>query len=343
MRKATILTIAVAVPFLLSGCAAVGNGMSQIGERLNSASSSPQEQRAQKQATLPHCAKSLGTIAIVEPEHNWWQQIQVQSPEALIKIYIQQSKCFTIVDRGRGFALAQQERALAGGGELRKGSNLGKGQMKAADYLITPDIVSNNNNAGGNALGGILGAVVPGIGGIIASQITLSDKTAEVTLSVTDVRSGEEKAMTQGSARKTDLGFGAAGIGVGAGSGGIGFAGAGASSYSNTEIGQVLAMAYLDAYAKLIEQLGGLPAEAAAANITATGASAPAAPAKQSISTARAGHLFHGPSVKSGAIRKLPPGTILYPTNNKSGTWVEVADGSGQTGWVSSQILQLGK
>ena len=39
---------------------------------------------------------------------------------------------FPLVDRGKGLMAAEQERALAGGGEMRVGSNIGKGQMKAA-------------------------------------------------------------------------------------------------------------------------------------------------------------------------------------------------------------------
>ena len=44
-----------------------------------------------------------------------------------------------------------------------------------------------------------------------------------------------------------------------------GFAGAGGGGYQNTEIGQVIVLAYLDAYTKLVTQLGGLPENAAAA------------------------------------------------------------------------------
>ena len=39
-----------------------------------------------------------------------------------------------------------------------------------------------------------------------------------------------------------------------------GFAAAGASGYQNTEIGQVIVLAYLDAYKKLVTQLGGVSA-----------------------------------------------------------------------------------
>ena len=44
-----------------------------------------------------------------------------------------------------------------------------------------------------------------------------------------------------------------------------GFAAAGASGYKNTEIGQVIVLAYLDAYKKLVTQLGGVSPVPAAA------------------------------------------------------------------------------
>ena len=34
------------------------------------------------------------------------------------------------------------ERAMADNGELQRGSNIGKGQVNAADYFLEPDIVT---------------------------------------------------------------------------------------------------------------------------------------------------------------------------------------------------------
>jgi len=50
-------------------------------------------------------------------------------------------------------------------GKMRVGANVGKGQMKAADYALVPDIVNKNANVGGKRIGGILGgwrAATPG-------------------------------------------------------------------------------------------------------------------------------------------------------------------------------------
>ena len=43
------------------------------------------------------------------------------------------------------------------------------GQVKAADYILVPDIVSRNGNSGGTNVGGILGGFLGGGFGAIAS------------------------------------------------------------------------------------------------------------------------------------------------------------------------------
>jgi len=50
---------------------------------------------------------------VVEPENKWWTSLNLESPEALIKEFVAQSKCFTLLDRNKGLAAAQSERALA--------------------------------------------------------------------------------------------------------------------------------------------------------------------------------------------------------------------------------------
>lgn len=290
-------------------------------------SATAQEERAQKTAEIPVCEKKLGTLAVVEPERNWWTEAGLGSPEALIKMFVTRSKCFTLVDRGKGMAAAQAERALASGGELRGGSNVGKGQVKAADYVLVPDLVSKNQNASGRSLGGLLGGMVGGVAGAVIGGLNLKSKTADVLLTVTDVRSSEQLAMTEGHAKKTDLGWGAGG-GVFAG----GFAAAGATGYSDTEIGQVVTLAYLDAYTKLVgEMTSALPANASAAN------------AQQAVTMAKPGRMYAASSGKGTVVRTLDPGMMLYPTGAKEGVMWEVEDELGNKGWVSSVLFQLSK
>ncbi|MGN6122236.1 MAG: CsgG/HfaB family protein [Sphingomonas oligoaromativorans] len=210
---------------------------------------------------IPHCTRNLGTVAIVEPDTQWWREYNLGSPEAILKVFIAQSGCFTMVNRGRAMMNRNMERAMADNGELQGGSNLGKGQVKAADYFLQPDIVSGNNHSGGNAVGGALGGLIGhGFGGVLGG-ISINKKEANVTLSLVNARTTEEQAMTEGYYRKSDLSFGG---GAGGGWWG-GFAAAGGGGYQDTAIGQVIVLAYLDAYTKLVTQMGGLPANAAAA------------------------------------------------------------------------------
>jgi curli biogenesis system outer membrane secretion channel CsgG len=203
---------------------------------------------------MPHCARPLGTIGMVPPEKEWWREMNLGSPEAILKVFVQESGCFTLVNRGRAMQSRAMERALAEQGELQHGSNMGKGQVRAADFLLEPDIVGANRNSGGGNVGGAIGGLLGhhSVLGAIAGGININKKEANVTLSMVDSRTTEE-FVTEGYARKTDIGFGAGG---GAGWWG-GLAAAGGSGYQNTEIGQVIVLAYLDAYIKLVHQLGG--------------------------------------------------------------------------------------
>jgi curli biogenesis system outer membrane secretion channel CsgG len=224
------------------------------------------QERAQQE--IPICSRKLGSVAIVEPDNQWWREYNLGSPEAILKIFVQKSGCFTIVNRGRSMASRNIERAMADSGELQRGSNLGKGQVKAADYFLQPDIVSANRNSGGGGAGAALGAVGGMFGGFgralggIAGGINVKKGEANVTLSIVNARTTEEEALTEGYARKTDVSFGGGGGGL---FGGDTFAAAGGGGYQNTAVGQIIVLAYLDAYTKLVSQLGGLPTNAAAA------------------------------------------------------------------------------
>ena len=124
--------------------------------------SSARQEQSRKQAEIPRCTRRLGTVAIVEPDNQWWRELNLGSPEAILKIFVQQSGCFGLVNRGRSMASRNMERAMADNGELQANSNLGRGQVKAADYFLEPDIVSSNRNSGGNSLGGVLGGFMRG-------------------------------------------------------------------------------------------------------------------------------------------------------------------------------------
>ena len=290
---------------------------------------SAQDQRKQQMAEIPTCSKPLGTISVIEPEDgvNWWSGQQLPAPSKLIKVFVNKSRCFTLVDRGVGMGAAMAERDLAASGELRNRSNIGKGQIRAADYVLVPDLISQNSNAGGNAISGLLGGLMGGNVGRVVGGLDFKKKTADVVLTVTDVRSSEQVAMAEGSAKKTDIGWGAGG-GL---FGGSGFDAGGASGYANTEIGQVITLAYLQAYTDIVAQLGGLPANASAAN------------AQQAVTMTKPGRLFPNAKGTGKIVRTLDAGMMLYPTGNKEGMMWEVEDELGNKGWVSSTLFELAR
>lgn len=141
---------------------------------------------------------------------------------------------------GRAFRNMQAERALMDSGELRKTSKMGKGQMVAADYTVTPSVTfSERNTSGGNMAGlGWVGAV----GSLVAGQVRSSE--ASTTLLLTDNRSGIQLAAAEGSAKNWDMGLLAAFWSGGAVGGG---------GFSNTPQGKVLVAAFMDSYNQMVK------------------------------------------------------------------------------------------
>ncbi|WP_370190449.1 CsgG/HfaB family protein [Qipengyuania sp.] len=221
--------------------------------------------KAQDRATMeiPQCSRNLGTIAVVEPDDKWWRELNLGSPEQIIRVFVQRSGCFTLVNRGGAMRSRAMERALQEQGELQEGQNAGLGQVVTADYFLQPDIVSTNSNSGGG--GGLLGGVVGGLfgrtAGALAGGIRVKKGEANVVLSLVNARTTVEEALVEGYFRKKDLGWAAGGGLFGGGGGAAG----GFGGYENTAIGQIIVLAYLNAYTDLVAQLGGLPEDAAAA------------------------------------------------------------------------------
>jgi hypothetical protein len=139
--------------------------------------SSGRNEQTKGQAEIPTCVRPIGTISIVEPEKQWWRELNLGSPEAIIKVFVQKSNCFTLVNRGRALQSRAMEKALADQGELQEGAAVAKkGQVKAAQFFLEPNIVTANQNSGGSgigaaagALGGLFGGAGTFVGGIAGS------------------------------------------------------------------------------------------------------------------------------------------------------------------------------
>ncbi|WP_133254936.1 SH3 domain-containing protein [Phenylobacterium hankyongense] len=275
---------------------------------------------------LPQCAQPIGRAAIQEPERRWWTELGLSNPESLIKLFAARSNCLRIVDRNGGLAMRNQEAALGASGDLRRGANVGRGQVAGADFFIVPDIGNSNSNSGGNNIGALAGSFLPGGFGALAGGLRTKKAEAQALITLVDARSTEQLYVAEGVAQKTDISFGG-----GAGGGGWGgFAAAAGGGYGNTEIGKVITAAYFNAFVDLIGYLQ---------RSAPTGAQASQAAGIQAYSVKQAVVARRAPSPQAPQVRGFQPGDLVYPTGQKNGIWWEVDDENGNRGWVSSAMI----
>lgn len=243
--KNLFIPILIATPLMLTGCAGTMPVIGDTSAKTVSTGSAGGGSAQGANEKLQKCATTLGTITFVEDASEpWWhefhRQYQMQSTLPLLRMIVQQSNCFVVVERGRAMNNMQQERSLAASGELRSTSKMGKGQMVAADYTITPSITFSQKGTGG--IGAIAGGLLGSVGSLVAGS--LKSNEASTVLLMTDNRSGVQLAAAEGSAKNWDFSAGLGFLG--------GFGVAGASGFSNTPEGKILAASFMDSYNQLV-------------------------------------------------------------------------------------------
>jgi hypothetical protein len=230
-------------------------------------------------SNIERCAEALGTIAVVEDQAAGWyrtlQTYKLGSTVPVLRMMIQQSNCFVVVERGAAMRNMAMERQLQQSGEMREGSNFGGGQMVAADYTMSPSIQFSQNTGGG---GGALGGLSRTLGSIGAIAGAFKTNEASTTLLMIDNRSGVQLAAAEGTAKNTDFaGFASAYSWI-AGAGG------GGGGYSNTPEGRIIVAAFSDSYNQLVKVVRNYKAQTVKGGLGTGGAlgvqgsSTPAAP-----------------------------------------------------------------
>ncbi|HEX7436879.1 MAG TPA: CsgG/HfaB family protein [Caldimonas sp.] len=245
MRRVAAIVVLGAVP-LAAGAQELGRGgsMATGGAGPNGAINANSQ--------LERCDAPKGTLAVVEPQSQVLGNLQrygLGSPTSVLRMLVQQSNCFQVVERGVAMGNMMQERALARSGELQSGSNIGKGQMAAADFIVNPSVVFSENNAGGvgGALGGLLGGRAGALAGGIAGGVKF--KQAQTSMLLVDARSGIQVAAAEGSAEKADFALGGALFGGGGG--------AAAGGYSNTNEGKMITASVVDNWNNIVRSIRG--------------------------------------------------------------------------------------
>lgn len=243
---------ALATTVALAGCVTPGGGTVSTGTSATaSKGGAAGGTSVGADSSLQRCSAPLGTLAVDDGRGKEWyasfgQATKVTSIEPLLRLAVQQSNCFVITSIGNNrtesklSAITDKQR---NSGEFRAGSQQQKGQRVAADYFLEPAIIIDNDSTGklGAALGGLIGG---GFGTIAGS---MESKASVVTLTMFDIRSGVQIAISEGNATATN--FGAA---LGAFGGG---AAAGLSGFSRTPEGKATVAAFMDAYNNMVISL----------------------------------------------------------------------------------------
>ena len=282
---------------------------------------------------LERCDKPMGAVAVVEPQQEIITALlryKLQSPVGLIRMMIQQSNCFIVVERGAGMQNVMQERQLAQAGQTRAGSNMGGGQMVTADYVLTPSVVFSESNAGGIG-GGLASRLGGGVGAIVGG---LKFKEAQTSMLLADTRSSVQVAAAEGSTKKADLRLGAGLFG-----GGFGAAGGG---YGNTNEGKIIASAFMNNYNELVlavrndpslqRNVGSLKDEAAKGGTTKAGAVFN----EGDVLAPKIGNvpMYADASDKSKVIGTFARADEMIVSGEIKGDYVKVTNAAGNTGWV---------
>ena len=244
--------VAILVLFTLvffSGCSmlepTLGGGRG--GGTVTGAAGGASSQNANSQ--LVRCDQTLGTLSVFEDRSlPWWQTYFHRLPDLgstvpVIRLMIQQSGCFVVVERGAAIEAIQRERELMNSGSLRAKSNFGKGQIVAADYTLSPSIQFSAKGTQG--IGAVAGAVFGSVGAAIAGGLQKNE--AATTLLLIDNRSGVQISAAVGNARNYDFGLLGGLLG--------GSAGAGAGAFSNSPQGKIITAAFADSFNQMVRAL----------------------------------------------------------------------------------------
>jgi hypothetical protein len=192
-------------------------------------------QKEKKAAQLAQCAQPVGTVSLVEKEIPALEGTGLTSPTTVMRLMITQSNCFQIVDADH---------------PARRGK-----RGAQADYFLTADVISKNENAGG--VDGSVGRFLPGQFGQVASAVSVKIQESQVAIYLTNGKTGVQVAAATGKASTADAGFDFSRTTWGGGGGG--------GAYANTEIGKTITAAFADAYGNLVRQAQAQPQQVARA------------------------------------------------------------------------------
>lgn len=249
--RLSALTASLALAASLAGCVTPGGQVTTGGSSTASTGAAAGSTSVGANDQLQRCDAPLGTLAVDDGRGKEWYAsfgaaTKVTTIEPLIRLAVAQSNCFVITSIGNNrtesklSAITDKQR---NSGEFRAGSKQQKGQRVAADYYLEPAIIIDNESTG--KVAGVLGGLIGGTVGTIAGG--LETKSSVVTLTMYDIRSGVQIAISEGNATATNYGAALGAFGGGAG-GALG-------GFSRTPEGKAAVAAFVDAYNSMVISL----------------------------------------------------------------------------------------
>lgn len=283
----TFVTAAAGVALLAMPTTAPGQARASGGQRMQDAAAND----------VPRCTRKLGTVSIEDGQNPVWAAAGLSPPSRLLKVIVQRSGCFNIVDRGGGLIAASRERMIDGELGMQSRSNVGRGQIKAADYVLLAEMQGANSNVSGGGVAGAVGGLLGGRVGGLLGGLRSKKLEANTVLSLTNVRTTETLATADGYAAKNNLSIGGGGF--------FAIAGAIGGGYDNTDIGRIVTLSFIQAYIKLVGELGGVTPGATAM--------AEAAPSRAPTRSSAPPHSEPGPRRARARSAAFPPGRKCTP------------------------------
>ncbi|TXF13600.1 CsgG/HfaB family protein [Pelomicrobium methylotrophicum] len=223
--------VALAIAALVVGCSTTPT---LGGDDLMTAGAAGGERAVEAAEQLERCTEPLGTVGLTDTGDPF---------VPIVRMIVQQSNCFIVVERGRAYNNVDFERQLKQAGLTRNAQAQERtgGALLSADYTLVPSVTFAEPSGF---------ALSTGLGGLFGRSSNKMDTSAQVqalgastTLLLLDNASGAQIVAAQGSAKNYNLG---AGVGV------LGGLIAGVNAYANTPQGKIVAAAFLDAYNKLV-------------------------------------------------------------------------------------------
>ena len=197
--------IAIAAALALTAC---GEKKTELGEGGSEISGSAGPAGAQNaHASLERCDAPIATVALLENPRGYVMPSAANlppTPVPLVRLLMQQSGCFRVVDRAGGLQGTIREGELQDAGVLRPNGTVEKRKGYEAQYTMVPNLTFSEQDAG-RGLAGIIAMIpmlrdIAGLAGV-AEQVKL--KEAQTALFLTDNETTEQVAAATGSARAT--------------------------------------------------------------------------------------------------------------------------------------------